>query len=92
MRDGYDLILEGAPNAPLIDLLEWRPPKDPAAPYPNLYHSGIPRICFVSRDNGWKDSAMALGRLRLLSSPTLSPPLRRGAYQMASSITNYGSL
>src|SRR5579864_4956679 len=47
---GALLVLEGAPNAPLIDLLEWRDPNDPAPPYAHLYHLGIARICFVSRD------------------------------------------
>ena len=45
---GALLALEGVPNAPLIDLLQWRVPRDPAAPYAHLYHLGIARICFVS--------------------------------------------
>lgn len=47
---GALLALQGAPNAPLIDLLEWRHPNDASPPYTHLYHLGIARICFASRD------------------------------------------
>lgn len=34
----------------LIDLLEWREPSDPGAPYPNLYHRGLARIALRTTD------------------------------------------
>ncbi len=35
---GALLHLVRAPTTPLIDLLEWKEPRDSEAPYPHLYH------------------------------------------------------
>jgi len=72
---GALLGLEGAPKAPLIDLLEWREPKDPASPYAHLYHLGIARICFVSRDLDADVKILKDHGVQLVSEPVrLSPP------------------
>ena len=72
---GALLALEGSPNAPLIDLLEWREPRDDAAPYPHLYHLGIARICFTSRDLDADVKVLRDHGVRFLSEPVrLSPP------------------
>jgi len=42
--------LETADQPFVIDLLEWRTPRDPEPPYPNLYHRGIARIALGSKN------------------------------------------
>ena len=34
----------------LIDLLEWKEPRDESAPYPHLYHLGVGRIALTTTD------------------------------------------
>ncbi len=42
--------LEGADPPLVIDLLEWRSPRDGAPPYPNLFHLGIARLAMATRN------------------------------------------
>ena len=72
---GALLALEGVPNAPLIDLLQWRVPRDPAAPYAHLYHLGIARICFVSGDLDADVKILKDHGVEFISEPVrLAPP------------------
>ena len=48
--NGALLALKGSQPALVIDLLEWREPRDPGAPYPHLYHLGISRLALRSSD------------------------------------------
>ncbi len=42
--------LEGADPPLVIDLLEWRSPRDDAPPYPHLFHRGIARLAMATRN------------------------------------------
>lgn len=44
------LVLENAAVPLVIDLLEWKDPRDDDPPYPHLYHLGIARIALASSD------------------------------------------
>jgi catechol 2,3-dioxygenase-like lactoylglutathione lyase family enzyme len=45
---GALMALPGTPT--LIDLLEWKEPRDASPPYPHLYHLGLARIALTTRD------------------------------------------
>ena len=47
---GALLALQNAKSPFVIDLLEWRDPKDHDPPYEHLYHLGINRIALASDD------------------------------------------
>ena len=57
MRGALLRLEGGAANETLIDLLEWKDPRDATAPYPHLYHLGIARIALTTSD---LDADMAL--------------------------------
>lgn len=77
---GALLALDGAPNAPLIDLLEWRDPRDANPPYPHLYHLGIARICFITNDFDADVKTLKAHGVEFLSEPVrLSPPDARSS-------------
>ena len=44
------LALEGAATPVVIDLLEWKEPRDESPPYPHLYHYGIARVALATND------------------------------------------
>ena len=44
------LLMLGSGPSTLIDLLEWKDPRDDAAPYPHLYHLGLARIALNTSD------------------------------------------
>ncbi|HJL60462.1 MAG TPA: VOC family protein [Pseudomonadales bacterium] len=48
--EGALLILENASNPLVIDLLEWKDPKDSDPPYPHLYHTGLARLAMLTTD------------------------------------------
>lgn len=57
-----------------IDLLEWKEPRDEAAPYPHLYHYGLARIALATTDlDGDMDRLKAAGAT-FLSEPAAMPP------------------
>jgi catechol 2,3-dioxygenase-like lactoylglutathione lyase family enzyme len=71
---GALLALEGA-NPPLvIDLLEWREPRDERPPYPHLYHLGIARIALASDDLDADMARLEAAGARFLSKPAAMPP------------------
>lgn len=44
------LALGEGDKAALIDLIEWTKPKTDGKPYPNLYHTGIARLCLKTKN------------------------------------------
>ncbi len=44
------LALGEGEKAALIDLIEWTRPKTDGKPYPNLYHTGIARLCMKTKN------------------------------------------
>jgi catechol 2,3-dioxygenase-like lactoylglutathione lyase family enzyme len=69
---GALMALRGASGpATLIDLLEWRHPRDPSPPYPHLYHLGLARIALTTSD---LDADLA--ELAAAGTLPLAPPAR----------------
>ena len=69
---GALLALRGATGpTTLLDLLEWRHPRDESPPYPHLYHLGLARIALTTSD---LDADVA--ELEAAGVPLLSPPAR----------------
>ncbi|NDH40333.1 MAG: hypothetical protein EBY45_07915 [Gammaproteobacteria bacterium] len=48
--EGALMALKGAAQPMVIDLLEWKSPRDDSPPYPNLYRPGLARIALSSAD------------------------------------------
>jgi catechol 2,3-dioxygenase-like lactoylglutathione lyase family enzyme len=72
---GALLHLAGSPTTPLIDLLEWKEPRDSETPYPHLYHLGIARIALLTSNMEADVQALKARGVELLSEPVvLSPP------------------
>jgi glyoxylase I family protein len=44
------LMLGDDPRATRIDLIEWKVPKTEGEPYPHLWHTGVARIAFHTKD------------------------------------------
>jgi len=57
----------GAPT--LIDLLEWKHPRDEAPPYPHLYHLGLARIALTTTDLDADVASLTAMGVRFLSAP-----------------------
>jgi len=66
---GALLALEGANPPCVIDLLEWKEPRDESPPYPHLYHRGIARIAFASNDLAGDMAKLTAAGVRFLSQP-----------------------
>jgi len=47
---GALMALEGSKHPVVIDLLEWRAPRDLAPPYAHLYHLGLARLALATAD------------------------------------------
>ena len=47
---GALMALKDAAQPMVIDLLEWKSPRDDTPPYPNLYRPGLARIALASAD------------------------------------------
>jgi len=71
---GALLRLEGSVTAPLIDLLEWKEPRDSSPPYSHLYHLGIARICLVTSNLDADVAALKTRGVEFLSEPVLLLP------------------
>jgi catechol 2,3-dioxygenase-like lactoylglutathione lyase family enzyme len=72
---GALLALRGAGQTTLIDLLEWRHPRDESPPYPHLYHLGLARIALVTSDLDADVTELEAAGVKLLSAPArLSGP------------------
>ena len=48
--EGALMALQNADQPMVIDLLEWKSPRDNSPPYPNLYRPGLARIALSSSD------------------------------------------
>ena len=44
------LLLGDDPRATRIDLIEWKVPKTEGEPYPHLWHTGVARVAFHTKD------------------------------------------
>jgi catechol 2,3-dioxygenase-like lactoylglutathione lyase family enzyme len=67
---GALLALRGASGpATLIDLLEWRHPRDASPPYPHLYHLGLARIALTTSDLDADVAELEAAGVELLSAP-----------------------
>ena len=53
----------------LIDLLEWKEPRDPEAPYPHLYHLGLARVALGTSDLDADMKTLADEGVEFLSDP-----------------------
>ncbi len=73
---GALIALEGASPPFVIDLLEWKEPRDESPPYPHLYHLGIARIALVSNDLDGDVARLAEAGVQFLSKPASMPPAR----------------
>lgn len=71
---GALLALEGSSPPLVIDLLEWKEPRDESPPYPHLYHYGIARIALATDD---MDGDMA--KLRAAGADFISEPAQMPA-------------
>lgn len=71
---GALLALEGASPPLVIDLLEWKEPRDESAPYAHLYHLGIARIALASNDLDGDMARLAAAGARFLSKPASLAP------------------
>jgi catechol 2,3-dioxygenase-like lactoylglutathione lyase family enzyme len=71
---GALIALEGATHPLVIDLLEWKEPRDESAPYPHLYHYGIARIALATDDLDGDVAKLAAAGAQFLSEPASMPP------------------
>ena len=71
---GALLQLEGSPTTPLIDLLEWKEPRDDDPPYPHLYHLGIARIALLTTNLDADVHTLKEHGVELISEPVLLDP------------------
>ncbi len=69
-------LLAGAgANPPLVlDLLEWKEPRDESPPYSHLYHLGIARIALATNDLDGDMERLEAAGVRFLSKPAAMPP------------------
>ncbi|HXK23084.1 MAG TPA: VOC family protein [Myxococcota bacterium] len=71
---GALIALAGASPPFVIDLLEWKEPRDESAPYPHLYHLGIARIALATDDLDGDMARLAAAGVRFLSKPASMAP------------------
>lgn len=71
---GALIVLEGASPPFVIDLLEWKDPRDEGAPYPHLYHAGIARIALATSDLDGDMARLSAAGVEFLSKPAAMPP------------------
>lgn len=70
---GALLALEGIMPPVVIDLLEWKEPRDESAPYAHLYHYGIARVALATNDmDGDMQKLTAAGAV-FISEPAQMP-------------------
>jgi glyoxylase I family protein len=68
------LALTGAAAPMVIDLLEWKEPRDESPPYPHLYHYGIARVALATDDLEGDMARLAAAGAVFLSKPASMPP------------------
>ena len=57
----------------VIDLLEWRHPRDESPPYPHLYHLGLARIALTTTDLDADVAELEAAGVEMLSAPARLP-------------------
>jgi catechol 2,3-dioxygenase-like lactoylglutathione lyase family enzyme len=70
---GALLALEGVSPPIVIDLLEWREPRDESPPYPHLYHYGIARVALATNDMEGDMAKLLAAGAEFLSEPAQMP-------------------
>jgi catechol 2,3-dioxygenase-like lactoylglutathione lyase family enzyme len=70
---GALLALEGVTPAIVIDLLEWKEPRDESPPYPHLYHYGIARVALATNDLDGDMKRLAAAGAVFISAPAQMP-------------------
>ncbi len=70
---GALLALEGVTPAIVIDLLEWKEPRDESPPYPHLYHYGIARVALATNDLDGDMKKLAAAGAVFISAPAQMP-------------------
>jgi catechol 2,3-dioxygenase-like lactoylglutathione lyase family enzyme len=70
---GALLALEGASHPLVIDLLEWREPRDESPPYPHLYHYGIARVALATDDLEADMARLTAAGAEFISEPAQMP-------------------
>lgn len=63
------LALSDDPRATRIDLIEWKQPKTDGAAYPHLYHTGINRIAFFTKDLDQEYTRLKAAGVEMVSDP-----------------------
>jgi len=71
---GALMALERDPRV-VIDLLEWKEPRDGAPPYARLNHLGIARVAFATSDLDADVAELRARGVELVSEPVLVPTL-----------------
>jgi catechol 2,3-dioxygenase-like lactoylglutathione lyase family enzyme len=57
----------------VIDLLEWKEPRDESPPYPHLYHYGIARVALSTNDMDGDMAKLEAAGARFISEPAQMP-------------------
>ncbi|MBI5948153.1 MAG: VOC family protein [Chloroflexi bacterium] len=66
---GALMILRGTGQPLVIDLLEWRDPRDDSPPYRHLYHLGIARVALATDDLDAEMARLKAHGVEFLSEP-----------------------
>jgi len=67
------LALEGVTPPVVIDLLEWKEPRDESPPYPHLYHYGIARVALATSDLDGDMKKLEAAGAEFISEPAQMP-------------------
>jgi catechol 2,3-dioxygenase-like lactoylglutathione lyase family enzyme len=71
VRGALMALESGAPT--MIDLLEWKEPRDESAPYPHLYHYGLARIALTTTDLDADMAELRAAGVEMMSEPASLP-------------------
>lgn len=67
------LALAGVTPPVVIDLLEWKEPRDESPPYAHLYHYGIARVALATDDMDGDMKRLAAAGAKFISEPAQMP-------------------
>ena len=67
--EGALMALQNADQPMVIDLLEWKSPRDDSPPYPNLYRPGLARIALSSSDIDADFDFLVANGVKVVSQP-----------------------
>ena len=63
------LTLSDDPRATRIDLIEWKEPQTAGTPYPHLYHAGVARIAFFTKNLEEEYARLKANGVEMVSEP-----------------------